>query len=170
MNTFAQAGQAGFDSLDNMRELRPNASKQPAIRTANRTQRVIQKTLHAAGNIVTFGNKWNLTPYQLRQAGAVILTAAAVAPVMHVARPVVRGIVSGAEYEMDSNIPTSEAHINSRLDVIEPIPSTGAFDFAESTDPDHNPEQGVYNFTRQLHGQAPEPGDLVAVPRPGASK
>lgn len=151
-------------SYRKVREIRPGASKEPIVSNPGPMQKLLQSGLKKVGDFVTLGNKWNLRPYQLRRIGAVaVLASAAIATPL--AREAGEHVVWGAQYEMSSEIPTSETNINPKVDVLVAIPPSGAYDLASERDPNNNPQHGVYNFTQQLHGKTPEPGDIVAVPR-----
>ena len=153
-------------------EIRPGASNEHPVVNMSPFSALIHRTLHAAGNIATLGNKAGRKPVELRRIGAVTLAGlAAAAPFTpSAAKTVYDHVLWGAAYEMTSDIPTSEAHLDPHKYVLRVIPSEGAFDFAAAVDPNHNPEQGSYNFNAQLH-HAAEPGDIVAVPiQPTAKK
>jgi hypothetical protein len=155
---------------NNITEIRAGASDQPVVESEPLAKDRIQSTLHFVGDTMTLGNRWNLKPYQLRRVGLAAFTAVALYPAVRGTEVVAQHIVHGYEYSADSAIPSSEAHIDPKKDKSEPIPLIGAFDFAEKVDPNHDPRNGVDQFMKQLHGQTPEPGDIVAIPRPDISK
>jgi hypothetical protein len=116
--------------------------------------------LQLSGNAVgLLFNKRNLSPIHARRIGAPIVASLAIGASLLAADRV----IDGAQYSLDSNIPTSVHNINPKLDRLARIPESGAFDFAISVDPNHDPRNGVADFQMQL-GSSPEPGDLVAVP------
>jgi hypothetical protein len=157
-----------INTFKETRDIRSGVQEETKIDSEIPFRNKIQNLFQNVGNAVTLGNILKLSPIELRRIGAPVVAAIAtlaLVPGTPVAIDAGKSAIHGLNYEFGtSTIPGSKNTFDPKVDVLRPIPSDGALNFAATVDPNHNPQMGEDEFRQQLHHD-PVPGDMVVVPR-----